>query len=96
MGKSRNLPLAIAAALSMSVITGCSSVGRSYETQGYTVTPALATKLKKTKSPYENIRFMIFNRDGLQCRNCKATIIREERNSRRIYWCPTCQKAPSS
>ena len=67
---------------------------RSYETKGYTVTPSLAASLKKTKSPYENIRFMVFNRDGLPCRNCGATIIREERNSRRIYYCPECQKAP--
>ena len=68
---------------------------RSYETKGYTVTPSLAKKLKKTKKPYENIRFMIFNRDGLPCRNCDTMIIREERNSRRIYWCPNCQKAPN-
>lgn len=69
---------------------------RSYESKGYTVTPSLAASLKKTKSPYENIRFMLFNRDGLPCRNCETIIIREERNSRRIYWCPKCQKAPSS
>ena len=69
---------------------------RSYETKGYTVEPALAKRLKKAKKPYENIRFMIFNRDGLPCRNCGTIIQREERNSRRIYWCPDCQKAPSS
>jgi len=68
---------------------------RSYETKGYTVTPGMAAKLKKTKRPYENIRFMIFNRDGLPCRNCGTMIVREERNSRRIYHCPNCQKAPS-
>ena len=66
---------------------------RSYETKGYTVTPDLAATLKKTKAPYENIRFMVFNRDGLPCRNCETMIIREERNSRRIYHCPTCQNA---
>ena len=68
---------------------------RSYETKGYTVPPRLAERLKKHRAPYENIRFMIFNRDGLPCRNCESTIIREERNSRRIYYCPKCQKAPN-
>ena len=67
---------------------------RSYETKGYTVTPGLVAKLKKTKAPYENIRFMVFNRDGLPCRNCATAIVREERNSRRIYYCPKCQKHP--
>lgn len=89
--KAKNLSKAALARLARSTLL----MGRrSYESKGYTVTPGMAVELKKTKSPYENIRFMIFNRDGLPCRNCQSTIIRQERNSRRIYYCPSCQKAP--
>lgn len=64
---------------------------RSYTTGGYTVAPDLLEDLQLTRQPYESVRFMVFNRDGSPCRACGDTIIREERSSRRIYWCPTCQ-----
>lgn len=64
---------------------------RSYATGGYTVAPDLLEELELARQPYESVRFMVFNRDGSPCRICGDTIVREERSSRRIYWCPTCQ-----
>lgn len=61
MGQSRNLPLAIAAALSVSVITGCSSVGADR-------TKAIPTKVASS-SPYivkEEVAFLSSTRSRTQ------------------------------
>ena len=64
---------------------------RAYETRGHTVAKSMAKRLAKTKAPYESVRFMAFNREGLSCRECVSPIIKAQRNGRRIYWCEQCQ-----
>lgn len=64
---------------------------RAYDTKGHTVPSALSKELAKTKSSYESVRFMAFNREGLPCRKCVNPIVKAKRNGRRIYWCELCQ-----
>lgn len=64
---------------------------RSYETGGVTNLSSQAKKLKREGSEFERYRFYVFDREGRQCYECGDTIIREEKSSRRIYWCPICQ-----
>ncbi|NVK55532.1 MAG: endonuclease VIII [Alteromonadaceae bacterium] len=64
---------------------------RSYRTGGYTV-PEVPKDLALTGSAeYEASRFMVFDREKLPCRVCKAFVVRAERNGRRLYYCPVCQ-----
>jgi len=64
---------------------------RSYKTGGVTNLASRARKLKREGSEFEGYRFYVFDRDGEACYHCGDLICREERSSRRIYWCPTCQ-----
>ena len=64
---------------------------RAYKTRGHTVPTSIATALAKTKGSYESVRFMVFNREELPCRECVTPIIKGQRNGRRIYWCESCQ-----
>ena len=64
---------------------------RSYDTQGITLTTGLAKKLKNKNLPFEARRFYVFDREGLPCYRCGSEIQRVERNSRRFYFCPSCQ-----
>lgn len=66
---------------------------RAYNTKGHTVPPFLGKTLAKTKGAYESVRFMVFNREGLSCRECVRPIVKAKRNGRRIYWCEGCQPA---
>lgn len=65
---------------------------RSYQTGGYTVYGDLYERALATKADYEESRFMVFDREGLPCRDCATPIQRIERNGRRLYWCSVCQK----
>ncbi|MEO0437865.1 MAG: endonuclease VIII [Pseudomonadota bacterium] len=65
---------------------------RSYETSGITLTPKLAKTLKKSVKGFERRRFFVFARDGKPCYRCGAKILKDSISSRRIYWCPICQK----
>ena len=64
---------------------------RAYKTKGHTVPSSMATALSKTKGSYEDVRFMVFNREALPCRECVTPIIKGQRNGRRIYFCENCQ-----
>lgn len=66
---------------------------RAYDTKGHTVPTALGKKLAKTKGSYESVRFMVFNREELACRECVRPVVKAKRNGRRIYWCESCQTA---
>ncbi|MEM7691443.1 MAG: endonuclease VIII [Pseudomonadota bacterium] len=67
---------------------------RSYETGGITLTPKLASTLKKSVKGFERRRFFVFARDGKPCYRCGAKIQKDSISSRRIYWCPVCQRQP--
>ena len=64
---------------------------RSYATQGYTVDESRWRTAIKNAANFEQSRFMVFDREGLNCRVCDTPVLRLNRNSRRLYFCPTCQ-----
>ena len=65
---------------------------RSYKTKGLTLPPKLMPKARTRKGrPYESDRFAVFARAGKPCRVCGTKIQKTAMNSRRIYWCPSCQ-----
>lgn len=65
---------------------------RSYQTEGYTVSPELWQKALAADADYEQSRFMVFDRDGMPCRVCSTPIERMTYSGRRLYYCPVCQK----
>ena len=40
---------------------------------------------------YFQTEFKVYNRDGLQCYNCKNIIIKTRQNGRSSFYCNTCQ-----
>ncbi|WP_026375400.1 endonuclease VIII [Aestuariibacter salexigens] len=64
---------------------------RSYDSGGYTVPEHLLGALHREKGDFERVRFMVFDREGLPCRECVKPIVRITRASRRLYLCPDCQ-----
>jgi endonuclease-8 len=65
---------------------------RSYQTRGQTLPPKLMPKARKRGGRvYEGDRFAVFARAGKACRICKTKVVKAAMNSRRIYWCPSCQ-----
>jgi endonuclease-8 len=64
---------------------------RSYQTGGVTLTPKLASTLKRRAGRFERRRFFVFAREGSACYRCGDTVQRDSMGSRRIYWCPGCQ-----
>lgn len=65
---------------------------RSYKTKGQTLPPKLMPKARKRNGRvYEGDRFAVFARASKPCRICRTKIEKTAMNSRRIYWCPTCQ-----
>jgi endonuclease-8 len=66
---------------------------RSYKTGGITTTPRLLKTLRQMDLPREKTRFFVFGREGLPCYRCGDEVLRTESNSRRLYFCPTCQPA---
>jgi len=65
---------------------------RAYRTGGLTNPPGLVSKLSKQGSRRGAYRFAVFARDGRPCYRCGTTIQRTTAASRRLYWCPTCQR----
>lgn len=49
--------------------------------------------LKKLDKTIKNRRFMVFARKGHACYICENIILKDQASSRRIYYCPQCQKA---
>ena len=37
-------------------------------------------------------RYYVYKREGLKCLRCKGTVVLEVMASRKLYWCPGCQK----
>ncbi len=77
--------------LSQLALSTLSITMRSYKTGGYTVSGSILNSIRTPSSSYEGTRFMVFDREQLPCRKCGELIHRAITNSRRIYWCPTCQ-----
>ncbi len=65
---------------------------RSYDTGGLTNTPGRITRLRRQGLTRSEYRFAIFDREGHDCYACGDTILRIEVTSRRLYYCPTCQR----
>jgi len=68
---------------------------RSYRTGGIT-NPEKRVRARKASGETKRgaYRFAAFARDGRSCDVCGETILREEANARRIYFCPRCQASP--
>ena len=69
---------------------------RSYETGGLTNTPARLKALKRAGLAGGAYRFAVFARENQPCHVCGTQVMRAKANSRRIFWCPSCQAGPSS
>ncbi len=67
---------------------------RSYETGGITLAPRLSGKLKTSGLKRGMRRFYVFGRTDHPCYHCGTSIERSEANTRRLYHCPQCQRAP--
>lgn len=65
---------------------------RSYKHKGLTVPPSLAARLKKKGLRYGQYRHYVFGRDGAACHDCGDTIERTDVGSRKLFYCPTCQR----
>ncbi|BCB02620.1 endonuclease VIII [Bacillus sp. KH172YL63] len=67
-------------------------VRRSYETGGITNDPSLVQKLKDQGVKRSRYRHWVFNREGAACFVCGTEIEKTVAASRRLYYCPHCQK----
>ncbi|KGX90924.1 endoribonuclease SymE [Pontibacillus halophilus JSM 076056 = DSM 19796] len=70
-------------------------VHRAYQANGITVDPALKRRLLKEGATKRHYRHYVFNREGEPCRLDGTEIIKIQANSRRFYYCPTCQQKES-
>ncbi len=65
---------------------------RSYRTRGVT-TPTKQTQDRKALGmSFQQYRFQVFGRDGLDCYACGTTIERRTMASRNLFVCPSCQE----
>jgi endonuclease-8 len=64
---------------------------RSYRSGGVTVPPGLERQLKQAKWSFEERRFHVFGRDGLECHLCGCEIERLTASGRNLFLCPRCQ-----
>jgi len=64
---------------------------RSYRTRGVTAPPKQAKERKALGMSYEQYRFQIFGREGMDCYACGAPIQRKTMGSRNLFVCPNCQ-----
>ncbi|WP_019390806.1 endonuclease VIII [Priestia filamentosa] len=65
---------------------------QSYETRGITNDLQLVEKLKKQGEKRSSYRHWVFEREGEVCRIDGTDIVKIIAGSRRLYYCPTCQK----
>ncbi|MGG0385805.1 endonuclease VIII [Priestia filamentosa] len=65
---------------------------QSYETRGITNDLQLVKKLKKQGEKRSSYRHWVFEREGKACRIDGTDIVKIIAGSRRLYYCPTCQK----
>ena len=74
----------------------CVGVTRqSYRTNGITNDLKLAEALKQQGVPRAHFRHWVFARAGRPCWKCQAPIERTSSGSRRLYFCPNCQRLPA-
>ncbi|MGG4167689.1 endonuclease VIII [Rossellomorea vietnamensis] len=69
-----------------------SLVQQSYETGGITNDPDLAQKLSDQGVKRSHYRHWVFNREGASCFICGSEIEKTVAASRRLYYCPVCQR----
>ncbi|MEL3974553.1 endonuclease VIII [Rossellomorea oryzaecorticis] len=65
---------------------------QSYRTGGITNDLELAEKLKAEGVKRSGYRHWVFNREGASCFICGTEIEKTQAASRRLYYCPRCQK----
>ena len=65
---------------------------QAYEHKGVTNDLERVEEMKRKKFLFEDYRFWVFDRENSFCYLCGSKIIRVEKNSRRLYFCPKCQK----
>lgn len=64
---------------------------RSYRTRGVTAPPKQARQRKMLGMSYEQYRFQVFGREGLDCYECGTAIERRIMGSRNLFVCRSCQ-----
>ncbi len=64
---------------------------RSYRTRGVTAPPKQAKERKALGMSYEQYRFQVYGREGLDCYECAAPIERRTMGSRNLFLCRVCQ-----
>jgi len=64
---------------------------RSYRTGGVTAAPKQAKERRALGMNYQQYRFQVFGREGLECYACGSTIERRTMGSRNLFVCPDCQ-----
>ncbi len=78
---------------------------RAYRTGGLTNPPARVAALRRQlrgsfaghkEALREVIRFAVFARDGAPCYVCAEPIVKTVLGSRRLYYCPACQRVGPS
>ena len=65
---------------------------RAYELGGITNSPHRVAQLKKKGLKRRSYRHAVFGRAGLPCYRCGTEIEKLSVASRRLYFCPTCQR----
>ena len=64
---------------------------RSYRTRGVTAAPKQAKERRALGMNYQQYRFQVFGREGLDCYACGSRIERRTMGSRNLFVCPGCQ-----
>ncbi len=65
---------------------------RSYRTRGLTVPPGMAARLEAEGLSFQRRRFHAFGRRGLPCHRCGTPIEQTTSGSRKLFYCPACQR----
>jgi len=64
---------------------------QSYQTAGITNQLADAKKMMEQSASFEDARFYVFRRQGLECYRCGAIIEKDSRAGQPCFYCPVCQ-----
>lgn len=67
-------------------------IDRTYALKGITNDPERAKALKQQGWSFGQRRHMVFNREAKACHECGAGIVKTQVASRRLYFCPVCQR----
>lgn len=66
---------------------------RSYRTRGVTAPPAAVKHRRQQGMGFEDYRFQVYDRAGLECYVCGSRIERRTAGSRSLFTCAVCQAA---